>query len=675
MQGSAGLLVLALIAGCASARGHGAAGASAGTGEAAGPQPEIRVVYPPSGATLTAVDSSFIFGSVRPADTRVTVNGVPAHQAAGGGWLAYVPLTPGEFVFHVEAAPPLGVTNPTGFAGLYRPVHVPGGFQATWNGVVDSSSVSPRDMFELEPGNTVDVRLKGAAGLRGRAVLGDEFASTPLVEETGGEANTGRQVFGEVDTSGVPAGAPGAARPGPPPAGWSWYAAELEIPRPPPSRPLLRQEATGRMAPPGPSAWSYGDSAALTVEIDGPDSTLRLTLPSHVVLRDPEARAVALLDDDPARTGHTDGTVAGRTAPDGVYFLFLPNGTRAATGRRIGDSVELRLATDLSVWATAGEVHPLPPGTPAPSSRVPVVRTRRLGKWTRISVPLETPLPVQVRQQTDPVRYQVTIFGARAATEFMRYEFGDPLIKEIRWNQPSNDRFVLDVELNQRQPWGFRYGYDGTDFHLDVRHAPRLRSGLFRSILTGLKIVVDPGHSPDSGATGPTGFQEKDSNMLVALELAGQLHDKGAEVIMTRFGEVPEGFNLNDRTNLAAREEADLLISVHHNALPDGVNPFQNNGSSTYYYHPQSLPLARAIQAELLKELELPDFGVGFGNFALVRPTEIPAVLTEAAFMMIPGQEELLRTEAFRKREAKAIRKGIERFLEEAQQANREETR
>jgi N-acetylmuramoyl-L-alanine amidase len=277
---------------------------------------------------------------------------------------------------------------------------------------------------------------------------------------------------------------------------------------------------------------------------------------------------------------------------------------------------------------------------------------------------------VQVRQEVDPVRYEVTIFGARAATEFMRTDFGDPLVRDLRWNQPTNDRFVLDVELDQRQPWGYRYGYEGTDFYLDVRHAPELRTGLFRSILKGLRIVVDPGHSPDSGATGPTGFLEKDANLAVALELARQLRDKGAEVILTRSGEAPEGFSLNDRTNLAARERADLLVSVHHNALPDGVNPFQNNGSSTYYYHPQSLPLARAIQAELLKELALPDFGVAFGNLALVRPTGMPAVLSEAAFMMIPEQEELVRTEAFRKREAKAIRKGIERFLNEAKTAN-----
>jgi N-acetylmuramoyl-L-alanine amidase len=636
------------VAGCASAGARspgGERGTTTGFAAAAAGPPEIRVVYPLSGTTLTASDSTFIFGSVSPADARVTVNGIPARQAKGGGWLAWVPIVPGDFVFRVEASEG---------AGLDWPVHVPGGFTGSWNGLVDSSSVVPHEALELEPGDPVEVRFKGLAGLRGRAVLGDGFAAAPLVEGATDLANLGRQTFGEVDDPDADAprsGPPGAAR-----GGWSWYAAELTVPPP--------------LATSAPPAWTYGSSASLALEIQASDSVLRLELPSRVLLRDPGARAVALLDDDPSGTGRTDGTVVGRTAPDGTYFLFLPDGTRAGTGRRIGDFVELRLARDLSVWAAADEVHPLPAGTPAPTSRAPVVRTRRRGDWTRVTVPLAEALPVQVRQEVDPVRYEVTIFGARAATEFMRTDFGDPLVRDLRWNQPTNDRFVLDVELDQRQPWGYRYGYEGTDFYLDVRHAPELRTGLFRSILKGLRIVVDPGHSPDSGATGPTGFLEKDANLAVALELARQLRDKGAEVILTRSGEAPEGFSLNDRTNLAARERADLLVSVHHNALPDGVNPFQNNGSSTYYYHPQSLPLARAIQAELLKELALPDFGVAFGNLALVRPTGMPAVLSEAAFMMIPEQEELVRTEAFRKREAKAIRKGIERFLNEAKTAN-----
>ena len=47
-----------------------------------------------------------------------------------------------------------------------------------------------------------------------------------------------------------------------------------------------------------------------------------------------------------------------------------------------------------------------------------------------------------------------------------------------------------------------------------------------------------------------------------------------------------------------------------------------------------------------------------------MRATEIPP-FDEAAFMMVPEQEEELRTEEFRRREATAIRRGIERFLRE----------
>ena len=39
-------------------------------------------------------------------------------------------------------------------------------------------------------------------------------------------------------------------------------------------------------------------------------------------------------------------------------------------------------------------------------------------------------------------------------------------------------------------------------------------------------------------------------------------------------------------------------MSIHNNALPDGVNPFLNNGTSVLYYHPQSRELAEAVTFE-----------------------------------------------------------------------------
>jgi N-acetylmuramoyl-L-alanine amidase len=624
--------------------------------------PDVRVVYPPAGATLSATDSTFIFGSVQPASARVRVNGVAAHQAAGGGWLAYVPLPAEGPAFRIEAWSD-GASSGSSSPGrmLDWLVRIPQ-FDPNWSAVLDSSTVSPRDSLELEPGDPLLVRFRGVAGLRARAVLGKGLAVSSFLEEPGGAENVGKRVFGPPEsgrgrpevTSEIPRGA------FLPPRGTSiassWYRARLTVPSP-------QSVAPGR-------GWQYGSSANLTIEIDG-ERRLRYSLRANLRLRNPHSVTVAVADDDLERNGRTDGRVVGRTAPDGVYFLFLPNGTRARTGRRVGELIELKLDDLLSVWAARSELRLLAPGTSPPRSMVPVVRTRRLRGWTRIVVPLQERLPVQVRQAVGPARYEVTIFGATADMEFMRYDFGDPLVREVRWNQPANDRFVLEVELNQAQPWGYRYGFEGKDFYLDVRHAPSLETGLFRSIFQDLKVVVDAGHSPDPGATGPTGFLEKDANLAVGLKLARMLEDEGATVVLTRSADAPpEGLGLNDRTNLAAAEEADLLISVHHNALPDGVNPFTNNGTSVYYYHPQSLALARAVQGALLDELELPDYGIGHGNLALVRPTEMPAVLTEAAFMMIPEQEERLRTEEFQEREARAILRGVERFLKESRAAN-----
>jgi len=128
---------------------------------------------------------------------------------------------------------------------------------------------------------------------------------------------------------------------------------------------------------------------------------------------------------------------------------------------------------------------------------------------------------------------------------------------------------------------------------------------------------------------------------------------------------------LYPRTDVAIAAGGELFVSIHNNALPDGVNPFLNNGTSVLYYHPQSRELAEAIQAELLPRTELPDRGVWHQNVAVLRMNEMPAVLVEAAFMMIPEQEAGLRTPEFRRRIAEGVAAGIERYLESGEGAAR----
>jgi N-acetylmuramoyl-L-alanine amidase len=172
--------------------------------------------------------------------------------------------------------------------------------------------------------------------------------------------------------------------------------------------------------------------------------------------------------------------------------------------------------------------------------------------------------------------------------------------------------------------------------------------------------VVDPGHPP-LGATGPTGLREAEANLAVALLLRDLLTRSGARVLLTRSSDV--SLDLLPRTRFADSVDAEVLVSIHNNALPDGVNPFTNNGTSVYYNHPRSLPLAQAVDRELTRELGVRDLGVGRGDLALVRPTWMPAILTEGLFMMIPEQEAALADPRGQRLYAVAVRDGIESFL------------
>jgi N-acetylmuramoyl-L-alanine amidase len=151
------------------------------------------------------------------------------------------------------------------------------------------------------------------------------------------------------------------------------------------------------------------------------------------------------------------------------------------------------------------------------------------------------------------------------------------------------------------------------------------------------------------------------ATLAVALKTRALLEHAGATVLLTRTDSTP--LELYPRTRFAEQHDADVLVSIHANALPDGVNPFTNSGTSVYYFHPRSALLARELDRALVAALGVRDLGMGRGDYALVRPSWMPAALTEGLFIMLPDQEAMLASEEGQGRYARAIVRGIERFL------------
>jgi len=311
-------------------------------------------------------------------------------------------------------------------------------------------------------------------------------------------------------------------------------------------------------------------------------------------------------------------------------------------------------------WIPEGSFTLLPRGTPVPKAVVHVIRTRQLQDRVRVYIPLDVRVPFHIQQRMEPSSLVITLYGVQSDTDWIPQDSSDPIIRDIRWNQVSSFVYTVEMTFNQDQQWGYDARYNSSTLEIDIKRKPDI-AGWQNSPFKNILICLDPGHRPGSGAVGPTGLIERDVNLSVALELKRMLEAKGAFVVMTREGS--EEIDLGARSRLSVAVDADILVSIHFNSVSDGVNPWKNNGSSTYYYLPMSRHLARMIHEAVLKELDLPDLGIYYADLALCRTTQMPAVLTEEAFMIVPQQEYLLAQPSYQKRCAKAIYKGLETFL------------
>ncbi len=225
-------------------------------------------------------------------------------------------------------------------------------------------------------------------------------------------------------------------------------------------------------------------------------------------------------------------------------------------------------------------------------------------------------------------------------------------------------------------------------------------------------VAVDAGHGgEDPGSIGPGGHYEKNVTLSIAKKVAAQLNSmQGVKAILTRKGDyfVP----LNKRSEIARKQKAHLLISIHADAFrspePKGASVFvlntrranteiakwvedqerqsellggagqvlaktnnDPNVSQTLldlqFSHSQKegYKLGEDILGELGKVAFLHKQDPVNASLAVLKSPDIPSVLVETGFISNPGEEKLLFQSRHQNSLAKAMSKAILHYFED----------
>jgi N-acetylmuramoyl-L-alanine amidase len=218
------------------------------------------------------------------------------------------------------------------------------------------------------------------------------------------------------------------------------------------------------------------------------------------------------------------------------------------------------------------------------------------------------------------------------------------------------------------------------------------------------RIIIDAGHGgKDPGAVGRNGMREKDIVLKLARMLAREVRDKlDCQPVLTRKTDV--FLPLEKRTAIANINKADLFISLHVNAHKyrkvNGLETYflnialdedsmnlaaRENATSTKNISDlqvilndlmlntkinESCRLAEFVHRGLVQEVhrryqQVGDRGVRQAPFYVLIGAEMPAVLVEIGYITNPLENKRLRSDAYLKRVASGITRGIEHYIQD----------
>lgn len=314
------------------------------------------------------------------------------------------------------------------------------------------------------------------------------------------------------------------------------------------------------------------------------------------------------------------------------------------------------------------EPEPTPPTTDQNGNLLVTDRTTGTGQ-SSIAFDIDTGTPSVVSNNGNQI--VVKISGVQLSADNWQPAENVAPFTGLKVNNNGSDSVLLTASVSDKGY--FRLDINGSTF--TVTAVAKHKNGT--TGLAGKTIVVSPGHGVygaggaiDRGAVSPiNGLDEVDFNTPLSLKLRDKLEAAGATVIMIRDTEGPINMSLYERSVLTNNANADAFVEIHGDSAANAAA----KGIGTWIYT-DNTRLTTAAQKEMRNE-----FGsvmnqalanttgqpayVKYGNFSVIRETEVPCVLVECGFLTNAEDAARLATDAYQEKLAQGIYNGLANYF------------
>ena len=354
---------------------------------------------------------------------------------------------------------------------------------------------------------------------------------------------------------------------------------------------------------------------------------------------------------------------------------------------------------------------------------------------TRVVIDLSSEADYSYFTLSSPERLVVDLKKTSLSTKLPINITDSPVLKKIRKSSPPNKgTYRLVFELKRKvTPQLFKLaptpgGQYGHRLVIDMPHGSQKKAtstpakssssttvSRDASQLAGtadIVVAIDPGHGgEDPGSIGPSKKYEKHATLAISKKIVAQINAvPGMKAVLTRGGDY--FVNLNKRSEIARRNKAHLLVSIHadgfHTPQPRGGSVFvlntrranseiarwvenheeqsqllggagevlsknnnDRNVSQTLldlqFSHSQKegYKLATKILREMTRAgIKLHKKDPVNASLAVLKSPDIPSVLVETGFITNPTEERLLFQRSHQDKLARSLAKAIVQYFE-----------